>query len=126
MGLTIALYGHATDVSSPHTTASMSSSVKPWIRKYLTDVATEYGILDSRIPAAKTRNFCQITKVNIPFPEAACPVLILYLQFLTFETERKSDKDDTPTQDCVWAEISDKNHRVAVKFAAEAVVEFYR
>ncbi|KAH9485318.1 hypothetical protein JR316_0002226 [Psilocybe cubensis] len=76
----------------------MSDALLPWIRDYIISIAESYGANFSNIPLYPKNKKVQL------------------IQFLTYG----SDNQDT----LIWAEISDKQYIIPVKFTKDAVADY--
>ncbi|KAI0066048.1 hypothetical protein BV25DRAFT_1912851 [Artomyces pyxidatus] len=76
----------------------MADTIQPWIEDYLIELAETYGANVGGFPVHNAGKKVQL------------------VEFLTFQA-REGD-------DCIWAKVSDKRQRIAVRFSSKALTEY--
>ncbi|KAI0030788.1 hypothetical protein K488DRAFT_87419 [Vararia minispora EC-137] len=79
----------------------MSASVKPWIAAHLISIAEKHGAILNQARHEKNK-------------------LVQILKFIFYPTTNQTSGD------CIWAEISDSEYRIPIRFTSFALQEFAR
>ena len=98
----------------------MADALAPWFLDYALSIAETYGANISNVPSHAKGKKVQITEVSSPIRTQFCLHLQhpSDMQFLTYGSEEEDN--------LLWAQISDKQYIIPVKFTKDAMAQYAR